>query len=46
MKQNFDGNFVENGAIYIFKLKNFNKFKNNSTGKLEHILCLKTVLLK
>ena len=34
MKQNFDGNFVENGAIYIFKLKNFNKFKNETHGKI------------
>ena len=34
MKQNFDGNFVENGAIYIFKLKNFNKFKNRLHGKI------------
>ena len=34
MKQNFKGCYVENGAIYIFKHKNFKNFKNRLHGRI------------
>ena len=33
-RQNFEGNIVENGAFYIFDIKNFKKYKNRLFGNI------------
>ena len=45
-RQEFKGSLIENGALYISKVKNILKHQNRISGNMEFILCLNIPLLK